>query len=334
MRLVRVELDRLRWRRAVVVLVVLGALLMLLVLGARLWETRPVSDGDRAAAQGLVEEQQRFIEQDIARCERNPRRYGAALPGGSDRCRQVVGSYQPSVDDFLYREQLDAADERENGGLVVVAALAILLFVVGTTYAGHDWNTGSMSNQLLFEPRRLRLFAAKAVALALLAVALAVLVLAVFWAVVLAVAASSGVDPDGQTVVDVLQHAGRGTVMVVVAALGGYGLTMLTRSTVFTVATLAVVAVAGGLLFGLVADGDLRYEPATNALALVNGRAEFYRQVPPECYELPRRPAGLTLDDCRETVEVRQGAAALYYGVGLSLLGAASAASYRRRDVP
>ena len=29
-----------------------------------------------------------------------------------------------------------------------------MMLLVGTTFAGHDWNTGSMSNQLLFEPRR------------------------------------------------------------------------------------------------------------------------------------------------------------------------------------
>ena len=41
-------------------------------------------------------------------------------------------------------------------------AVTLLMLLAGTTFAGHDWNTGSMSNQLLFEPRRARVWVAKA----------------------------------------------------------------------------------------------------------------------------------------------------------------------------
>ena len=42
------------------------------------------------------------------------------------------------------------------------------MLLLGTTFAGHDWNTGSMSNQLLFEPRRERVWLAKALAVGML----------------------------------------------------------------------------------------------------------------------------------------------------------------------
>ena len=48
----------------------------------------------------------------------------------------------------------------KGSGLAVVVS-HLLLVLVGTTFVGHDWNSGSMSNQLLFEPRRLRVWAAK-----------------------------------------------------------------------------------------------------------------------------------------------------------------------------
>ena len=44
----------------------------------------------------------------------------------------------------------------------LVILLAILMMLAGTTFAGHDWASGSVSNQLLFEPRRPRVWAAKA----------------------------------------------------------------------------------------------------------------------------------------------------------------------------
>ena len=54
------------------------------------------------------------------------------------------------------------SDEREQGsGLAVVVVVSLLLVLAGTTFAGHDWNSGSMSNQLLFEPRRARVWVAK-----------------------------------------------------------------------------------------------------------------------------------------------------------------------------
>ena len=47
--------------------------------------------------------------------------------------------------------------------------LAILMMLAGTTFAGHDWASGSVSNQLLFEPRRPLVWAAKAAVVTALA---------------------------------------------------------------------------------------------------------------------------------------------------------------------
>jgi hypothetical protein len=333
-RLVTVELTRLRWRRAVVVLVGLGIVFAAVLLGARAYDTRPFSDADVAEAQRSIDENIRMQQEDLARCKEDPDAYGAVRRDGGDRCEQFFGTggYVPSLSDYLYREMLDVSAERTTSGLAVAAVLAVLMLLAGTTYVGHDWNTGSMSNQLLFEPRRLRVWAAKAVAVALVAAVTAVVALAVFWGGLFAVAATRDVAVTGQVVTDVLQHAGRSAAMVVVAAVGGYALTTLTRSTVFTIAALAVISVAGGIVFGLVADGDLTYEPATNAAAVVNGRVEFYRPVPPSCYDGLRPPSDRA--ECDEYAEVTQAQGAVYYGVVLLLLGGASAASYRRRDVP
>ena len=88
----------------------------------------------------------------------------------------------PQPDWFGTRPTLSLDDERSGGsGLVVATILAMLLLLLGATFAGHDWNSGSMSNQLLFEPRRARVWAAKAVAVLLAGLVVAGGVLLVFW---------------------------------------------------------------------------------------------------------------------------------------------------------
>ena len=57
----------------------------------------------------------------------------------------------------------------------------MVMLLAGTTFAGHDWNTGSMSNQLLFEPRRHRVWLAKAIAVALLTGTISLAVLIAYW---------------------------------------------------------------------------------------------------------------------------------------------------------
>ena len=52
MRLLRVELTRLRWRRAIVVLLVACVAVPLVLLAGYAWDTRPFSDADIARGRG------------------------------------------------------------------------------------------------------------------------------------------------------------------------------------------------------------------------------------------------------------------------------------------
>jgi ABC-2 type transport system permease protein len=69
MRLMSVELTRLRWRRAVIVLLVACVLVPTLIWVGLAWNTRPVSDSDLRDAQQQVERlsQEPSIKRDINR---------------------------------------------------------------------------------------------------------------------------------------------------------------------------------------------------------------------------------------------------------------------------
>ncbi len=333
-RLVRVELTRLRWRRAVLLLVAAAIVIPTIILAARVYETRPVGDADRAEAQEQADLELGFQREQIEQCLQTPRQFGIAPDNAERQCERRL-SYPVDPDQYLYREQLRVGAERNDSGLAVVTVVAVLMLLAGTTYVGHDWASGSMSNQLLFETRRLRVWGAKALAVGLLALGVGVVALAVFWGGLLVAAQSRDLDPSGQVVTDIVQHAGRGLAMIAAAAVGGYALTTMVRSTVFTIGVLFGVSVAGGLLFGaLLPATALRFEPATNALAVVKGQTTWYVDPPDDCDLGYYDSATFDPDRCMTEARLTQRGGAVYYGVLLLGLGAASAASYRRRDVP
>ena len=314
LRLVRVELTRLRWRRAVMLLLIAAVVIPAVVAAVTLWNTRPVSDADLASAA-------RDNASEIARCEKKPHRYGL---DDADGCQaQIVGWYTG-------RQPLNLRDQRhENTGLGVATILAALLLLVGTTFVGHDWNTGSMSNQLLFEPRRGRIWAAKAIVVGGVSALLGAVVFSAYWLVLWAVADSRGLPAGNAELLDGLQLGWRGAVFAACAALGGYAMTMLFRSTVATLGVLLAVALAGGIVIAALGIGE-RWQPPVNLQAVVENGATYYVDPPQACFN-GAPPPGV---NCSGERHLDLAPAAGYWGVALVLAGALSLVSFRRRDVP
>ena len=207
--------------------------------------------------------------------------------------------------------------------------VSLLLVLAGTTFVGHDWNSGSMSNQLLFEPRRVRVWVAKGGVVLGVAFALCLIVITAYWLVLFAVARSRDLPAGNGLLVDCLQMGLRGAVVAGLSALGGFALTMLFRSTVATLGVLFAVTIAGGLLIAALGISE-RWYPQLNLMAVVTNGATYYAELPDECFGT-RPPEGVDCDGERE-LSAAQGAA---YLVPLLLAGgAASLLSFRRRDVP
>jgi len=329
-RLLHVELTRLRWRRAVLLLLLAAVALPILFGVARVLGTRPPSAEELVRVdQQVAEETARpYVQKELERCLTKPQRYGIDADA-TDLQAQCESNVLPRPEWFSYYETLDLVQERDETGLAVVALVSVLLLLAGTTLVGHDWNSGSMSNQLLFESRRTRVWTAKALVVFSVSLLLSLVVFSGYWLALWAVARSRDLPATTGILVDCLQDGLRGALVAGGAALGGYALTMLFRSTVATLGVLFAVAVAGGALIGVLGI-DEQFQPQTNIAAVILDGASYYVPVPEECFG-PRPPTG---DVCDEQKVLPATNGSIYLGSFLVLAGAASVLSFRRRDVP
>jgi ABC-2 type transport system permease protein len=327
--LLKVELNRLRWRRAVVVLLATALVVPIVIFLAVAYETRPVSAAERAEVAEIVREEadQPHVQRELQRCLDGKRGYRA--PAGQDLeayCEDVV---LPRPEWYLSRAPLNLREQLADGaGIGLAAVLAVLMLLVGTTFVGHDWNTGSMGNQLLFESRRSRVWVIKGLAVLGVGAVVSGLVLFSYWGGLLALSHQRDIPvPDG-IVSDVYAQALRATLLATLAGVGGYALTMLFRSTVATLGILFATAVAVPILFSVfVFPGHLSLQPQNNGWALIRGGIELTDYDDEKCWDDPANTEGCV-------VEITTSDASLYLGSLLVVAGVPSLLLYRRRDVP
>lgn len=325
-RLFGLELTRLRWRRAVVILLAGCTLVTVVIFAGTAWTTRPISDSELQQAQEQVDRElaQPYMQRQIRQCEKRPNRYGVGNP---DNCAERMG---PRVEWYVGRDQLQAGRAFREAGLGVITILMGLLMLVGTTFAGADWNSGSMSNQLLFEPRRARVWLAKAAGVFAVSIVTSAVLLAAFAGGLLLLARSRGLEVAAGVPGWMAASSGRAILLIGAAAVGAYAVTMLVRSTVFTLGAMFAVVVGATLVMALLGISEAWF-PNKNLSSVIWNGAIYYVQPPDACFMEGRRPQGI---DCngRERLELWEGARNL--GGLLLVAGAASLWSFRRRDVP
>ena len=334
-RLTGVELTRLRWRRAVQFLVVLALIVPVLVFAITAWNTRPYSGAEQARFQAQLERdtQSRDTQNSLDECLNDPDSYG--VPPGADVQATCEDYILPRADWYGVRQPLDLAHERESGsGTVVIALLTVLLVLAGTTFAGHDWATGSMSNQLLFEPRRVRVWLAKGLVVTLASAAVAAVVLAAYWTGLWVLAGARGLDPSGHSVWEGYQQGIRGTVLAALCALGAYAVTMLFRSTVVTLGVLFGLSILTPIVMALIAfPNNERWMRQTNIVAVILDGTVYYGD--PVCTSTTDN-LGNEIQECGNSAEHELSlAGGSAYLLGLLVVAAVpSVLTFRRRDVP
>ena len=309
-RLVRVELTRLRWRRAVLLLLALAIAGTAAIFVGIVVDTRTKTIDDVVASYGTQ------VTDEIDRCVRRPGQYG--VPKGGD----VQTACENQIAGWYGAARLDLVGQRESGsGPALVAILMLVLLLAGTTFVGHDWNTGSMSNQLLFEPRRERVWVAKAIAVALVAAVLSAAVLVAYWTGLWAVASARDLPIPDHAVAAAYKQAVLGTVFVTGAALLGYALTMLLRTTVGSLGLLLAIAFMGIVVVWTGFGDAERFMPWGNFVAFVVGGYTYY--------------GSCSSFDCASTAHlISRSDSAIYFVVVLALVVVPSLVEFRRRDVP
>ena len=323
MRLLLVELTRFRSRRAIALMLIVAALLTAVLAAATIWETRPVTAADRAAAQATVERemQQPYYKRELARCENNPQRYLG--PRAAAGCERAIA---PRAEWFLSRATLSLAEQLGGSGFTVLVIVGAVMIIAGITFAGADWATGSMSNQLLFEPRRLKVWLAKGVAVFVATLVAAAVIMAAFWIALYATAELRDIATGAQVQESIRWTTGRGVLLAALGALGGYALTMLVRHTVGAMAVMFVYTAGGeALIASLPVEGIGRWSLANNVLAWLRDGWRYYDQsiVCDPGRRFCSQQAMLTLPE-----------GATYLGILLLVVVVFSMVSFRRRDIP
>lgn len=323
MRLLLVELSRFRSRRAIALMLLAAAVLAAVMAVTTIWDTRPVSAADQAAAQAHVDAdtQSKDFQRELARCHKHPRQYvGSKDPS---LCEQNM---MPQLDWYLNRETLSLDRVREDTGLAVLTIVAAFMIIVGATFAGADWSSGSMSNQVLFEPRRWKVWLAKAGALFIGTLLASAVIVAAFWVTLYLTAESRGIQTGAGVQEQIRWMAGRGVLLAAVGALGGFALTMLVRHTVGTVAVLFAYAAGGeALTASLPIAGVGKWSLSNNVFAWLRDGQTYWD----DSLLCPR--GGM---DCDKSTLLTLNHSVVYLGVTLMVVVVLSVLSFRRRDIP
>lgn len=320
MRLLAVELRRIWARRAVAVVLLLTVVAAAVLAGSTIWSTRGASNAEVRQAQQQLRAETTAPRGDHQECLADP----PAEPSGlspEQRCEQL----RPRLEWFLPRAPLEPADELAGSGLALALVLAGAAVVVGTTFAGTDWHSGSVGAQLLFTPRRLALWTAKALAVVLTVFLASLAVTAAFWLSLGVAADVRGLAVPSGLLTDVALHGARTVVLASGAALGAYALAMALRSTLVTLAGLFALTVAGqALVASLPLARAGRWSLGSNVQAWVlDGHRIFDERICPV-------PAGT----CDPTYAVSGAQGGTYLLVLLAASVAVSLVTFRRRDVP
>lgn len=242
-RLVRVEFRRLRSRRFFVVLVGLGLLGYLIGLVVLATQFNKVTPDVLARATVVRDVQVQQNQQYYQQCLSDPQR--PTETPVADYC-----GTEPTAQDMEVRWFVDVtpfdADRFQQLTLAVGIGVGLLGLFVGATSIGAEWSSRNLVAWLFWEPRRLRLLAAKLVALLSVLVVLAVLAQVIWYVTGKILLATKGIPveqsdpPRPEFWTELFRMQLRAALFIVPTGLLGFGLANLMRN---TAATLGVALV-------------------------------------------------------------------------------------------
>ena len=270
--LLRSEVSRLTHRRLfrVLVLVLFGAILVISTIVFFAHNNEP------AASTGAIPRSIERAEAQWQDCVKLlPRDQSVQEHCGPEPINQSFNAYDYGPDPRY--KAYEALPVVLIGTAIAAAGVA---FLMGASSGGAEWSSRSMTLQLLFEPRRLRLLCVKWLALVLSMAAVAAAAMAVSVGLGALTASARGTWDDQYALVHELRDnllngmltmGGRGLILVMLAATFGYALAMLVRNTGASlgVAFIYFVVLENGVRFALMRYGTEPFMLSTNAVASV-----------------------------------------------------------------
>lgn len=272
-----------------------------------------------------------------------PGSHSVPLPPDGMTCEEMMA---PKVEWYLNWSPPQFVQSYQSELLAVTMIVAIMLALAGITFVGADFASGTIGTQLLYRPRRAAMFGTKAAALAVVAFVTGAVVAALTWLQTYVVAAQWGSTEMVQRVEEVRATDGgfsrastavpvdagdivawglRAAVLVTIAALGGYLLAMLFRSSLMALGLLAAYGIAGEGIIGGLAPSLRPY--------LLSVRIRAWLDGPINLMQYPRNCGGRG-NPCEPTVTVISVTEGGVYLAILLAVGLAIALwSFARRDV-
>ncbi|MDX6287800.1 MAG: hypothetical protein QOG53_3285 [Frankiales bacterium] len=260
--LCRSELHRLVARRLTRVLLAVYVVFIAVVMLIAFAQHSKDPNAGRAAAE-------RAQRQQVLECMhiRNapPGSGESPAPGESINCDNITVPVQDKRWGAV--DTLDAVK-----GFLVFGAL--LGFLLGASAGGAEWAAGTLQALLFWEPRRIRVMAAKAIALAIVVTGLGVIgqacTIAATWLVTITRGTTEGYTTHAWQ--QILGAQGRGVVLLILAAITAFSVSSLTRHTTAALgAAFAYLVIAEPLLL-FWKPRLLRYLFGPNVGALIDGK--------------------------------------------------------------
>jgi hypothetical protein len=289
--LLRSEVRRATSRRALAWMTALATLAVVGVAAIMWFTTAAIDAADLAGATDRFRaEQQQLYEQ----CLADP-----AIPESEKQNACWRPTEQEIVDNALWTLPKQPFDAGTFEGLLIFAGGigTLAAIMLAASAGGADWGARTMGLLLSWEPRRQRVFAVR------LGVAMVIGALVVAWlaalalALGMALASAHGLAPDALPLVgaqfravamdEALELALRWLPLGALAAAGGFGVAMLTRSTGWAIgATIGFVAIVETIVQNLWAWGS-QWLMQTNLAAWLQGGIQWRVDRTPVTYSAP-----------------------------------------------
>ena len=314
-RLISAEANRLLSRRMTWGVAVATLLIVAFVGWTMTQMLAPPSAEQVAQAQQAYQQMQTDVathkDEMLAQC--------AADGTPADKCLPTLESMLPSAPTHAV-----AMDSATSGGMMLGGLAALVL---GASFIGAEYRSGSLGNWLTFVPRRGRVFAAKAIVVALASLVIGVVVIGGLGALTTVV--YTGFYPKAVLAPHAWEGAARAALIVTAEGLVGFAIGLVARHSVAAIGIAFGAQIVESILSGVATAANqhwlMDWRPGTNVNAFVR-----YGYT----YEMPvfkMTPTGSTVDMVSKTWPFANGAA--YVGVAVVLIVGGAFLVFRRRDV-